>query len=343
VNRRNAFILGLVLLLGAASSAGAEYVRPSRIVMLWDFIQRTADNRNPGKRITHNGINVLSPTWFSIKNRNGTVSSLADKGYVRWAHDNGIKVWAIFENRSDRDLTFWILSNNARRKGIIDRITGYVREYGLDGINIDFEAMSPETGRYFEQFITELYQALKPLGIVLSVDIPLPARDMREICDIGIIARNSDYIILMGYDQHHSASETIGPVAAIGWVRQGIKEALQYFSRDRLILGIPFYTRIWIENRKGSAVTTSSELKGMKETYERFKKNSRIWDRDRATEQIYAEYSEGTKTYKVWLEDEHSISLKLDAVNDYDLAGISAWRSGWEWNETWDMIYAYFK
>ena len=333
----------IVLFVLTVSFAGEHYGRPEKIVMIWDLIGREEDNLGPDKRIVYAGLDVVSPTWFFIGNENGDVASLASREYVQWAHTNGIKVWALFENKSDNSLTFEALHTRIRRERIINQIAEYAGEYRLDGINIDFESMSRETGKLFEMFIVELYETLKMMGIILSVDISLPVNYTQTIFDINLIADNSDYIVLMAYDQHHSQSEEIGPVASIVWVKQGIEDTLIYVSQNKVILGIPFFVMVWLEENEDGILKISSEQIKMKDAYEMFDKAAKIWGRDRATEQIYAEYETGRRRYKVWLEDEHSISLKLDTVNDYDLAGMSAWRRGLEWPEIWDMINAYFK
>jgi len=339
--RRNIFLFILLLLVSSILFAQTGYIRPDKIVMLWDYIDKKEDNLGEDKRIVHNGLDVVSPTWFSIGSEYGHVSSLASGEYVEWAHDNGIAVWAVFENSSDDLLTFRALSSASRRKNIIDQIAGLVREFNLDGINIDFESMGRETVRFFELFIAELYEKLKPMEITLSVDIPFPVSEILEIYNLELLSGGSDYLVLMAYNQHRE--DRAGPMAAIGWVRQGIEETLQYVPGEKLILGIPFFTRVWTENREGGASGLSSVQGGMKETYEMFDKAAGVWGRDRTTEQIYSEYEKDLKRYRVWLEDEHSISLKLDAINDYNLAGMSAWRRGWEWEEIWDMINAYFE
>ena len=338
-------ILLLTALLAAmpAPFAASQYVRQTKIVMLWDYISENGDDPDPEMKAAYGGLDVVSPTWFSIGNAKGDVSSLADREYIKWAHENGIKVWAVFENKSNNLLTLTTLLNIYSRAWIIDQIAEYVREFDIDGINIDFEALKGETGKYFELFIIELYKKLNPLGITLSVDIPFPPGEIGGIYDINLIANNSDYIVLMAYDQHHVESDLPGPVAAIHWVRQGIEDTLQYVSGDRLILGIPFYTRVWTENRKGNRLRASSEIMGMKKAYELFDRSSIIWGRDRSTEQIYSEFIQDQAYRRAWLEDEHSISLKLDVIIDYELAGLSAWRRGWEWDETWDLINAYFE
>ena len=336
-------LLAAVLASSSAALAKSEFIRPDKIVMLWDYIGRKGENLRPEKRIVHRGLDVVSPTWFSLRNPRGDVSSLADKEYVRWAHENGIKVWALFENSSNGTLTFRALMNNDSRKRIIEQIAEYALEYSLDGINIDFEALRANTGVYFEMFIEELYEKLKPMGITLSVDIPLPLRGSRGVYGLANIAENSDYIVVMAYDQHHVGSETPGPVAEINWVKQGIDETLRHVPPGKVILGIPFYTRIWVESIRGGSSGFRSELKGMKEAFELFSLSGSEWERDAETGQIYSEYTEGRNRHRAWLEDEHSLSLKLDAIVDYNLAGMSAWRRGWEWEETWDMVDAYFE
>ena len=341
MGKKNILAALFLFVLSLAFGRASDYVRPSKIVMLWDYYDESTVRLETGT--FPDGLDVISPTWFYLSGGEGDVSNFSDSEYVSRAHENGLKVWALFENRSDNLMTLWALFSESKRKKIIDQIAGFAREYALDGINVDFESMSPAAGKLFEKFIVELYAVLNPMGIVLSVDIPVSSDDTPEGYDLALIGNNSDYIVVMAYDQHHGDSDQIGPVAAINWVKQGIEDVLEYVPCEKVILGIPFFTRIWIENTGGGGFTVTSELEGMKEAYERFDKAAMIWGRDRSTEQIYAEYSQGPERFKTWLEDEHSISLKLDAVNDFELAGLSAWRSGWEWDETWDLINAYFE
>jgi len=317
------------------------YERPEKMVMIWDLIQREEDNVKPEAKIVHPGLNIISPTWFSISSEEGDVSSLASREYVEWAHSNGILVWALFENKSNNPLTYRALSDWERRHKIIEQLLSFSHEYKLDGINVNFEAMSRQTGILYELFIVELYEQLKPLGITLSVDISLSKGNMNRIYDTGLIARNSDYIVVMAYDQHNRYSPEIGPTAAISWVRQGIEEILEIVPHEKLILGIPFYSIVWIEDRNSGV--HSSEILGMSETHEMFGRNPKIWAFDRITEQIFAETDIDQVNYRTWLENEHSISLKLDVVYDFNLAGLSAWRRGLELPEIWDLINAYFR
>lgn len=335
-------LISLTLLVRPSRPTGAKTVVSGEIVMVWDYIAKKEDNRWPDKRIAHQGLNVLSPTWFAIS-KNGTVSDLADKKYVQWAHQNGLEVWALVENKSDDQMTYAALSNASRRKKIVRQLVGFVQTYDLDGINVDFEALEAETGRYFELLIAELYQELSPRGICLSVDIPFPPSYVEYVYDLKKIADHSDYLVIMAYNQHDAYSKTMGPVATIDWVKEGIQETLQYTSAQKIILGLPFYTRIWTERKENGTLHITSDTDGMRSAYEQFAANASVWQREEKTGQIYAEYTDGLGRHMTWLEDNHSLSLKLDRVNDDHLAGVAAWRRGLEWPETWAMIAAYFR
>ena len=317
------------------------YELPERIVMIWDLIIRAEDNLRSKARIVNPGLNVISPTWFCISSEEGDVSSLASREYIEWAHDNGILVWPVFENKSDNWLTYKSLSDGDRRQRIIEQLVRYSREYKFDGINLNFEAMSRDTGKYYELFVMELYEKLRPLGIIVSIDIPIHIGDLNRIYDIGLIADNSDYVVIMAYDQYDSYSPEIGPTAAIAWVRQGVEEIVEIIAPEKLILGIPFYSIVWCEDITNGE--RFSETLGMAQIYEIFSVNPRIWARDMITEQIFAEFETDYISYRTWLEDEHSISLKLDAIYDFNLAGLSAWRRGLELPEIWGLINAYFR
>ena len=322
-------------------SADYIYERPEKIVMIWDLIISEEDNHKAESKIVHSGLDVISPTWFCISSDDGDVSSLASREYVQWAHDNGILVWALFENKSNNILTYNALSDWEKRQRIIEQLISFAHEYGFDGINVNFEAMNRYTGILYELFIVELYKQLKPLGITLSIDTSLRTGETNRIYDTGLIARNSDYVVVMAYDQHDRCSPEIGPTAAIAWVRQGVEEILEIISPEKLILGIPFYSIVWIEDRRSGG--KSSETMGMSRAHEMFERNPKIWALDRITEQIFAETNIDQTNYRTWLEDEHSISLKLDLVNDFNLAGLSAWRRGLELPEIWELINAYFR
>lgn len=324
---------------GIGVHAAEMYVPTDKTIIIWDLILNKEQNSFPEKHDYPEGLDILAPTWFALNNSKGSITNYSDTDYVTRAHKNGIGVWAVFENKSDDKITYGVLSNESKRLSAVTQLVNYAKYYRLDGINVDFEAISTETGPYFEKMVAELYERLKPLGITLSVDINAPS-DIEGVYDLNKVVENSDLIVLMAYDQHYAGSQTAGPVAEIKWVKSLIEQTLKYTSPEKIILGIPFYTIIWSQ---GSDGLVHSETVGMKEAYERIEPISTMWKRLPESEQIYTEYRIRGKGYTAWLEDEHSISLKLDQINNYGLAGMSAWRRGLEWPNTWDMINSYFR
>lgn len=314
-----------------------------QVVMVWDLILEQEDNRTTKDVFDNINADVLAPTWFGLEWPAGAVYNLADLDYVEWAHRNGIAVWAVFENKSDQDLTYQVLSDDRLRNQAVEQIVNFAQRYDLDGINLDFEALDYRTGVWFEQLVRELYAELSALEVTMSVDIPLPIDILHELYDMQVIREYSDYIVIMAYDEHYDEHLEIGPVASVNWMDEGIAEALNHFEGEEIIMGVPFYTRIWIEDCTGDTAVMRSEVMGIAKAWELFEQQSNVWYREPDTGQIYAEIEEHNIFYKAWLEDGHSFSDKFDIIDKYNLGGLAAWHLGMESKETWELIGRYFE
>ena len=180
-----------------------------------------APNRRYLDRKPSSGLDVLAPTWFSVSGAKDAIAVRADKDYVRWAHANGYKVWALFANKFD-DIagTSELMCDPARRQAVIEAMLAHVRRFGLDGINLDFENMRRKDSGCYTQFVREFAAVLRPEGLVLSVDVSVPGRsDTWSRCfDRKALAESADCIFLMAYDQHYAGSRESGSTAEIGWV-----------------------------------------------------------------------------------------------------------------------------
>lgn len=290
------------------------------------------------KRKYHDGVDILVPTFFSFANEEGDIINIADKGYVKWAHNNGYQVWGLLTDNFDEKISHGVLYSTENREHVIKQLLAYVALYNLDGINIDFESVPKKDGEYFIQFLRELAPLLKEQGAVLSVDtfIPKPWTLHYNRKEIGKIA---DYIIVMGYDEHYSGSQKAGSVASISWSEEAIKGTLnEGVTKEKIILGIPFYTRVWTEKIEDGKVNLYSKSFGMNGAYN-FVINEGgdfIWDEDSG--QHYAEINKGDIVYKVWLEDEISLEKRLSLVLAYDIAGVGAWKRGLEKDEVWKIL-----
>ena len=282
-------------------------------------------------------VNVISPTWFALSDNDGNFTNLASTDYVNLAHDMGLEVWGLVDNFTNEGVdTYEVLAGLSTRTYLIDGLIEAALTYGLDGINIDFEEVSLDAGQPFIEFIRELSIACRQNGIVLSIDnyVPMGYNDHYNRKEQGIVA---DYVIIMGYDEHHKSSDTAGSVASIDFVENGIANTVAEVPANKVINAIPFYTRIW--ETKGT--TVESQAVGMEMAQQYIKDHNITTAWDEKTCQNYGEYQSGDSHYQVWLEDGDSIRVKLNIMNKYGIGGVAAWKLGFEVDSIWDVIEEY--
>ncbi len=304
------------------------------------------------------GLTTIAPTWFHVKDVEGNLDSIASSDYVNYAHQSNIEVWAAIRDFdggiSSFDESYELLSRTSRRENLINQLIAEALQVGVDGINVDFEMISDECGEHFIQFIRELSVRCRQNGIILSIDNYVPKgfnmQYNRE--EQGIVA---DYVIIMGYDEHYGGSPEAGSVSSYNYVKEGIEETLTEVPAEKIISGIPFYTRLWSETPKTEqelteqqgtdaaeyAMNVTSEALGMSEARNRIDAIGvqAAWDEE--TKQNFATWESDGVTYKIWLEDAQSIEQKLKLMKDNKLAGTAAWALGQEDSDIWKLIQQY--
>lgn len=316
----------------------ASNTRDHKINLAWHAVAGMAGNETLAEAMAQTkSVNVIAPTWFSLCTDQGDFVSLASADYVSKAHDMGLEVWAVIDNFNGGEVdTYEVLAGTSTRRSLIDRLIATALEYDLDGINVDFENISLDAGEPFVEFIRELSIPCREHGLVLSVDnyVPMGYTDHYNRKEQGIVA---DYVIIMGYDEHYAGSAEAGSVASIDFVEKGIADTVEQVPAKKVINAIPFYTRIW--EMKGTQL--SSQAVGMA-TAKQFIDDhgiATVWDETAC--QNYGECQSGDSYYQVWLEDAESVSVKLNIMDKYDIAGIAEWRLGFETADIWDVIEGY--
>lgn len=279
------------------------------------------------------GVNVISPTWYSIIDNEGNISNIASSDYVNQAHEKGLQVWGLVDNFSENISTTEILSRTSTRQNLVRQLVDAALASGLDGINIDFEYLEEAVGIHFLQFLRELSVETHKNNLVLSVDNPVP-EDFTSHYDRAEQGRVVDYVIIMGYDEHYVGSEEAGSVASLPWVEQGIKDTLAEVPAERVINAVPFYSRLW----KTLAGTLSSEAIGMGQAQEVVTKYNveTYWDKN--TSQNYGAFENEGAEFQIWIEDAQSIAEKVKLSSKYNLAGVAAWKLGFESSDVWQAI-----
>lgn len=284
-------------------------------------------------------LNVISPTFFAISDNEGNIKSIATEEYVTKAKSLGLEVWALVNDFDQNVNMYELLSHTSSRENLINNLIENALTYKLNGLNIDFEYITSDTGPHYIQFLRELSVKCRNNGIVLSVDnyVPAPYRKYYDLEEQGIIV---DYIVLMAYDEHYAGSEVAGPVASIGFVKDGINNMLEMVPKDKLIVGIPFYTRLWKETADGEV---SSEALAMTSAWKLVSDNGLAAEWNDSLGCYYVEYSKDNATYKMWPEDEKSIEEKMKLIYEADAAGVASWKLGLEKNSVWNIIERYLK
>ena len=316
------------------AEAYSYFTMDEPVNLAWHQVTST-DANNYFADTTQNmtGVNVISPTWFSVSDNDGNVSSLASGEYVMQAHEKGLKVWGLVDNFSENMSTTTVLSNTAARQNLENQLVTYALKAGLDGINVDFESLSEDVGIHFLQFLRELSIQCHENNLVLSVDNPVP-EDFTSHYDRAEQGKVVDYVIIMGYDEHYVGSDT-GSVASLPWVEQGVKDTLAEVPAKRTILAIPFYTRLW-KTTDGGALT--SEAIGMDQAQQAISDNGAETYWDKTTSQNYGTYEGDGATYQIWLEDSKSIAEIVKLIPKYKLAGVAEWKLGFENSGIWSVI-----
>ena len=311
--------------------------RDYKINMGWHQVMSVAANDTLSSAVMANSnMNVISPTWFSLKSTNGDIRSIATQSYVDKAHNMGMEVWALVDN-FDKDVsTYQTLSKTTSRTNLIRNLMNEVLKYDIDGINVDFEEVSYDAGEPFVQFIRELSIECRKEGIVLSVDnyVPRASTTHYNRKEQGIVA---DYVIIMGYDEHWGSGGVAGSVASLGFVEDGIVQTLEDVPANKVINALPFYTRVWKTN--GDKVT--SEALDMETAWNFIKNNGLNMTWDATTGQNYGEIQLGNTFYQIWMEDKDSIEAKLAVMRKYGIGGVAAWKLGYETPDIWDQIAVY--
>lgn len=315
--------------------------RDHKINLVWHQSTSTESNDAMAEMTAEmTGVNVISPTWFSVTDETGTISSLASADYVKLAHDAGREVWGLIDNFNEAFDETTDLACASVRSRIIEQLLAEAASCGMDGINVDFENLKEAGIPHYLQFLRELTSAAHAQNLVVSVDTPVP-QAYTMYYQRGEQARFVDYMIVMAYDEHFAGSEEAGSVSSLPFVQQAVEEMTRVMPADQVICGIPFYTRVWTEKFGQSAIT--SEVLGMDGAKNYAKENQMTETWDASLGQNVATVETSDARYTIWMEDEQSMEEKLKVIQSADLAGVAEWKLGFECADVWSLISKYIE
>ena len=329
------------------------------INMTWHNVTNQDANNAVAQRIAQTkGLTTLAPTWIHVADTNGNISSIASADYVSYAHKQSVEVWMTVRDFdggiSSEKESYELLSYTSRRETLITQLIAEALRVGVDGINVDFEKISDKCGEHYIEFIRELSVKCRQNGLVLSVDnyVPKSFNTQYDRKEQGIVA---DYVVIMGYDEYYAGSPEAGPVSSYNYVKEGITETLKEVPAEKVISGIPFFTRLWketpkteeeLKSDKGTdaeqySATVESDAYGMDNAQAVVKQAGVDTTWDKKAGQNYATWEADGSKYEIWLEDSKSIEAKLKLMKKYKLAGTAEWSLGQESSDIWNLIQKY--
>ena len=319
----------------------SHILKEEKINLVWHQVTTSAANDGLLNLLNATkGVNVVSPTWFTVSGNNGDITSLASDLYVSRAHSLGVEVWALCNDFSSDSKIGKVLGKTTSRQKLEKNLIAEAIKYSLDGINIDFEYVKKENGEDFIQFIRELGIMCRNNGIILSID-NYPPTDYSQYYNRTEQAAVADYVITMAYDEYYAGSETAGPVASLNYIKTATENTLAQVPAEQTIIALPFYSRLWKETTKDGETKLSSEAYSMSYAKDLLTGEgvNPVWDD--ATGMHYGEYTKDGSLYKMWLEDEKSLEQKMKAASDKNVAGLAFWKLGLESSNAWDTIIKY--
>lgn len=329
-----------------------------KVSLVWNMVTNANANANlSGQLQGTKGLNVVSPTWFTLQDAKGNVASLADRGYVQTAHAAGLQVWAMASDTGakGKKLTPKVLQNSGCRRKMVNDLIFYANEYDIDGINIDFEYVTENLAQDYLQFLRELSVQCRKNRLVLSVDNYVPT-DGNAYYDREQQAKLADYIIVMSYDEHATSEDGAGSVSSMAFTENAIKETVaQVQDSARVLNGMPFYTTAWREtpekNSDGSGTFVQDSVNGnyyltsqdiTMDTAEQLVQDSGatpVFDEE--TGQNFVSYQDGKDTVLIWLEDQKSVASRFELMNRYSLGGAAYWCLTQESDDIWNVVGKY--
>lgn len=314
-----------------------------KINLTWDYYS-TYGSAPERDGTTIEGVNVVSPSFFYIDKSGNLKENVNSKGetYIEWAHANGYKVWPMVSNSEaaseSLSITSDIMNSYEKRQKLIEDIVDVCVRYKLDGINLDFENMKQEDKDMYSRFIIELTPRLKEIGLVTSVDVTAPdGGETWSMCfDRHVIGDVADYIVFMAYDEYGVSSTKPGTTAGYDWVKLSLSKFLQTeeIDSDKIILAVPFYTRVWTTDSDGNTTSKTVSMKNIDSVIP--DGVEKTWNDD--LKQNYVEYKDGENTKQIWIEDLDSLKAKISLIKENNLAGVASWQKGMEIDDVWEMF-----
>ncbi|MBV9100481.1 MAG: hypothetical protein JOZ46_07175 [Candidatus Dormibacteraeota bacterium] len=276
-------------------------------------------------------------TWVSATGwqaqSDGSILGTPDPAAVRRAAAARLPVWpSLSTDVTNPPATSTLLGDQSAVSQLIGTVVNSAVDGGFPGVNLDFEAMAATDKAAFTSFVKQLAGALHAHNEQLMVDV-VPhdtggTNQFSAAYDLPTLASSADLIDLMAYDEHGEGGSP-GPVAGFDWDESVLAATLPGLNPAHTVLGIPLYSRRWTGGTGASAsypeaVATALAVPGARVGYDFGAQTPLITSPD--------------GSMVTYFDDADSLARKIALVHEHHLAGVAAWRLGFEDPNFWGLF-----
>lgn len=212
--------------------------------------------------------------------------------------------------------------------GLRDRLVADLAAAAVpfDGVQIDFESIELPDADNFRQFLVLLKSAIGDK--CLSVALPARGRPASDAFDYRPLASLADRVVIMAYDEHWGGGPP-GSIASPSWARRVVAHARSAFGVEKVVMGLPFYGRVWADKDPAGAYRYSS--------IERMRREQGV-EVQRDVEGVPYFSWQSAIGFTAWYEDSGSVADKLRIYRDSGIERVGFWRLGLEDPAVWPLI-----
>ncbi len=284
-------------------------------------------------------LDKLIPEWLHLGDADGTIAvddpnrQAQAVAYIK-AHRPDLPIVPLINNFNDQSQD-WdsariskLLDNPSARAHVIQALLDFVRSHEFKGISIDFENVPTKSKANLTAFMHELYAQFHPLALEVSQSVPVDEPSF----DYAALAQNSDYLILMVYDEHWSGEEA-GPLASQHWFADSLRRRLAEVSPDQYVIALGNYGYDWSSDppegaeRSFQGAVRTAELTGARITFDAASLNPTFDYTD-----------ENNVLHHVWYLDAVTAFNQMMEAQRLNPRGFALWRLGAEDPSIWQVF-----
>ncbi len=295
--------------------------------------------------VTQGSLGVISPSYFNLDSSGQLEKVSISDDFIESVHQQGMKVVPFLSNHWDREGGIAALQN---REALAEQLYQVIMANHLDGINVDIENVSEKYRDEYTDLVRLLREKLpadREVSVAVAANPDGWTLGWHGSYDYKALGEIADHLFVMAYDEHYQGGEA-GPVASLSFAESSVQYALQSVPAEKIVLGLPFFGRIWSEDGEVSGVGVSCQRVesivaryNAEVSYDRgFRSPKAEFTVTEADSLVINGQTMKPGRYVIWFENSNSLKEKLALVDKYKLKGAGSWALGQETVDVWDYF-----